>query len=98
MPCANEKTIASVANDPPTAISQALRASERFILVATAIAIAPAIAKPRNQAPCPPSASFSSRNGPLDPPNGPAVPRGPPGPPAPPPGPPAGPATGPSPL
>src|SRR3954468_9317694 len=99
MPDAWLKATAHVKNEPPTAISQPVRASVRFRRVATSSATPATAAKPSSHAAWPPSASLNRRQTPGEPPNGPppVPPPGPnPGPPArPPAGAPPGPKSGP---
>ena len=90
MPLAKLKATAVTAKAPPTAMIQPVRGSSRRRRLRTAIPIPPTSASPSSQPAWPPSASFSSRSGPVEPPKAPPPPM--------PPGPPAWPSSRPKPL
>src|SRR3954463_3384710 len=81
MPCAKLKATAMVRAEPPTASTHPVIGFLRFRREATATPMPATAAKPSSQPAWPPSASLSSRSGPVEPPNSPP----PPGPPPPPP-------------
>ena len=90
MPLAKLKATAVTAKAPPTATIQPVRSSSRRSRLRTAIPMPPTSASPSSHPAWPPSASFSSRSGPVEPPKAPPPPM--------PPGPPAWPSSRPKPL
>ena len=83
MPPAKLKATAVTAKAPPTAMIQPLRSSSRRRRLSRTMPMPPASASPSSQPAWPPSASFSSRSGPVEPPNGPPPPKAPGPPPCP---------------